>query len=550
MARNLRSLDLGLAVSIAVAHVLLTELTGGPSTTESIIMWSAVACIVGFRIVAALRRPKEAASLIGSLTTAAADNKKADRAAANANPADSDANCPLVNAFAADALAEPEPTHEGTSIDWATTHSRVSSMDVYRIRLEHTLLRRPAGSDVVATTTVELTRTDERPLTTTDADTLRRTMIDRVANRLELADTFAIGPDGRFAILVEQPGTKTAQLQRIRSLVDELSQSVYLSNHHEQMSVRAGIAFADTTHRDVDTLMRHSRQVLGMTIAGDVEVFGGSVHVSRVDRFELAADLARAIRDHRLEVLYQPIVDVGTNKVSGLEALMRWHHPTRGLIVPETFIPLADEFGLSIHLHHWLTETTVSQLRSWQLAHPGLTLSVALNVSAIQLAYPGIADELRRTCSRYSVSPRSIVLEVSERSITEHTKGQLVAIASMGARLSLDDFGTGSQGLADIERLPFSSVKIDRSIMKALGSTTDAEIALSIIELGGLLGLPMVAEGIERPEQAAELAYHGFDHAQGHLFARPLPLDATTGLVDQLATNGGRLSQPTALIVD
>jgi EAL domain-containing protein (putative c-di-GMP-specific phosphodiesterase class I) len=550
MARNLRSLDLGLAVAITWTHVLLTELTGGPSTTESIIMWSVVAGIVGFRIVAALRRPAHAAS---SGETPSSEPHSAPPATGNlpsTTAAYATETCPLVEAFAADALAEPEPTHEGTSIDWATTHSRVSSMDVYRIRLEHTLLRRPTGSDVVATTTVELTRTDERPLTTTDADTLRRTMIDRVANRLELADTFAIGPDGRFAILVEQPGTKTAQLQRIRSLVDELSQSVDLSNHHEQMSVRAGIAFADTTHRDVDTLMRHSRQVLGMTIAGDVEVFGGSVHVSRVDRFELAADLARAIRDHRLEVLYQPIVDVGTDKVSGLEALMRWHHPTRGLIGPETFIPLADEFGLSIHLHHWLTETTVSQLRSWQLAHPGLTLSVALNVSAIQLADPGIADELRRTCSRYSVSPRSIVLEVSERSITEHTKGQLVAIASMGARLSLDDFGTGSQGLADIERLPFSSVKIDRSIMKALGSTTDAEIALSIIELGGLLGLPMVAEGIERPEQAAELAYHGFDHAQGHLFARPLPLDATTGLVDQLATNGGRLSQPTALIVD
>ena len=550
MARRSHSFDLAITAAVVWVHMLLTHVTGGVSTLGTFALWATVVVIGGVRLHMLRRQlrpttPPPVTAPPIALPSEEDEGPIPVPAPATATSAPT-AGIELDDEIDGDAdLGTPDSTPAFTAAD----HPCVVSLDVLTTRFEHLLVRRPAATDVVGVAVIEATRAEAHELTDAVAGELRLSIIERFERRLDMADSLAVTERGRFVVLIDGPESKTALLARIRGMVESIQRPHHVGGLPEELRARAGVAFADQDHRDVDLLIRQARQSLGLTLAGDVEVFGGAEHCTKVDRHELAADLARAMRDDHLSVSWQPIVDVTTHEVVELEALTRWNHPTRGVIGPETFIPLADDTGLSVHLHHWLVETTVRQLREWQLEHPGLGVKVALNVSATQLRDPGLVEELRRTCERHHVSPSCIVLEVSERSITNDLLPQLDAVASIGAGIALDDFGTGSQSLADLETLPLTSVKIDRSVVAGFGDGND-HIASAIVELGGLMGLPMIAEGVERPEQAARLAGYGFAMAQGHLFDRPMPTAAMTALLGQLTETGGRLQAPAALIVD
>lgn len=553
MTRRSHSFDLLITVSIVWVHMALTHITGGVSTLGTFALWATVIAIGGARI-AMLRREingRRATSRPRPRHLELPDDGRGDHSTGD-RVDDEQTTTPDVSAGepAHQSAITLEPSGPAAAEVPEPAHPRLVPVDVLRTRFEHTLIRRPAATDVVAAAIIEVTRTSEHELEVSTAAELRRSVVDRIEAHLDMADSLAVTDDGRFVILIERPESKTALLARVRSMVKSAQRPHHVGTTSEPMSARAGVAFADNVTRSADLLLQQSRRALGLTIAGEIEIHGGEVHTTHVDKYELAADLARSMRDHRLSVYWQPVVDVATHEVVELEALTRWHHPSRGLIGPETFIPLADETGQSVHLHHWLVETAVRQLRSWQLAHPGLAVKVSLNLSAVQLADPGLADELRRTCERNSVEPSCFVLEVSERAIDSDLKPTLDAIAAIGAGIALDDFGTGSQSLSDLDELPLTSVKIDRTVIAGFGDSGHEHIASAIVELAGLLGLPMIAEGVERPDQALLLADRGFAMAQGHLFARPMSTEAMSDLFDQLTESGGRLCAPAAVIVD
>ncbi|NOX31913.1 MAG: EAL domain-containing protein [Actinobacteria bacterium] len=227
--------------------------------------------------------------------------------------------------------------------DWAAVHPRLVSTIAFQHRLEHMLVRRTSPTDVVAVTIVETTRTTDEGLDEFAAAGLRESLVDCLGANFGAQDSIAITDTGRFAILIETAPSRQHLIDQVRLTATDLSGPHDLGSRAESMSIRAGIAFADDIHRDATVLFRQARRALGLTVAGGIEVFGDDADKANLDKYELIADLARAARDDRLDVAYNPVVgDDGCNSVL-MEAQLQWDHVTRGSISPETFMPLADE---------------------------------------------------------------------------------------------------------------------------------------------------------------------------------------------------------------
>jgi EAL domain-containing protein (putative c-di-GMP-specific phosphodiesterase class I) len=260
----------------------------------------------------------------------------------------------------------------------------------------------------------------------------------------------------------------------------------------------------------------------------------------------LEEDLRFAVRDGQLRLQYQPIVTLDGGEVLGVEALVRWEHPTRGLLGPLTFIPLAEETGLITELGEWVLEQACRQVRDWQLRlRSGRRLSLSVNVSPRQLAPGDLVDHVTAILDRTGFDPRDLVLEVTESALVDDEAAvpQLNALSAKGIRIALDDFGTGYSSLRYLTRLPVNVLKIDRCFVAELNGTPAASaVAEAVVRLAQILHLDTVAEGIEDPAQASELALLGCHSGQGYLFARPLDaadveslIGTADGVVDRAA---------------
>ncbi|MCB0992545.1 MAG: EAL domain-containing protein [Acidimicrobiales bacterium] len=430
------------------------------------------------------------------------------------------------------------------------SHPRLNTVAEYIARLDHMLVRKPSSTDIVASAMIEATRTEDSPLSASQHEALGTSIVERMASMLDIADTIAVSATGRFMILIENVESKTALVGQVAALGDAIARPHLVTGTPEAFNVRIALAFADSKTRSATLLMRQARMTLGLTPAGALEIYCGDEHSTRINRSELKADLVRALRDDQLDVVYQPVLDVHSGEMVGFEALMRWHHPTRGVIGPMTFLPIADELGLVPDMGRWLIDRAAAQLRMWDLDYPSSKLNMAVNISKAELNDHGLANSIERICRRRSVSPERFVLEVSERSITDAAAPLLAALSRTGAHIALDDFGTGSRSLAELQEMPIDLIKIDRAVMAKLDRSDDENVAGSIVELGKLLGVPLVAEGVERPSQAALLTPYGFDYAQGHLFARPMTAAAADALLAQAIAQSWRIEAPAAVILD
>jgi EAL domain-containing protein (putative c-di-GMP-specific phosphodiesterase class I) len=250
------------------------------------------------------------------------------------------------------------------------------------------------------------------------------------------------------------------------------------------------------------------------------------MHLAVKERLQLKADLGSAMGTDQLSLHYQPIIDLPTGEIVGVEALARWNHPRLGMIPPDQFIPVAEETGLIVALGMWVLETACRDVQGWQRAgeaSPNLRLSV--NVSGRQLEDPCFVDGVRAVLENLAFDPAHLVLEITETVLVakaEQSIEKLHGLKALGVQLAVDDFGTGYSSLSSLQRLPVDIVKIDRSFIAHLdGDGDQARLARAVLALGRTLQLETVAEGVESNDQAAELRRLECSLAQGYYFARP-----------------------------
>jgi EAL domain-containing protein (putative c-di-GMP-specific phosphodiesterase class I) len=296
------------------------------------------------------------------------------------------------------------------------------------------------------------------------------------------------------------------------------------------ITISVGIALGDPGLEQADSLLRNADVAMYRAKnhgKARYVVFDPSMHIDALARLELEDDLRHALPRGELRVHYQPIVLMASGEVNEVEALVRWQHPTRGLVMPADFIPIAEETGLIVPLGMWVLEEACRQLVAWHRqfpAEPPLMLNV--NLSPRQFQQPDLVEEVARTLRETGLAPGCLKLEITEGIImrdVEATIATLWQLKELGVQLAIDDFGTGHSSLAYLKRLPLDVLKIDRSFVKGLGSDqADTAIVRAIISLAKSLGITVTGEGIETAEQASLLAAWACDRGQGYYYAKPL----------------------------
>jgi predicted signal transduction protein with EAL and GGDEF domain len=335
-----------------------------------------------------------------------------------------------------------------------------------------------------------------------------------------------------FAILREDAADEARATVVADRVLRELAASFEVRGREVFVRASIGIAFGVGAETTTDELIRNADTAMYAAKAGGkgrYELFQPAMHVRALLQFEVQADLQRALDRGEFEVHYQPIVDFTTGTATGMEALVRWLHPTRGLLPPIEFIGVAEESGLIFPLGKWVLAEACRQMASWQAEYPEATeLTVSVNLSTRQLLEPDLVPQVREVLEETGLDPTVLVLEITEGSLMQDagtTAVKLHQLKELGVHLAIDDFGTGSSSLAYLRQFPIDLLKIDKSFVDQV-TTVESEgpaLVRAIIELAQTFRLQTIAEGIEQSEQLDELRLAGCQSGQGYLFARPLP---------------------------
>jgi diguanylate cyclase (GGDEF)-like protein len=368
-------------------------------------------------------------------------------------------------------------------------------------------------------------------------------LLAQVAQRLEGAarstDTVARLGSDEFGILLG-PVRSLREAEQVASRI-EATISVPFDLDGVEVSVGASLGIAAggaTLHQPLD-LLKEAEIALHRAKADPIRkviLFDPEMHAQTVDRATMEHDLRRALERSELRLHYQPLVELVTGTVIGVEALLRWEHPTRGLVPPLSFIPLAEETGLILPIGRWVLETACRTVRDWQRRFPAASrLAVSVNLSARQFAESGLITDVARILDHAELDPASLELEITESVVMDQSEAsveRLRGLRALGVKLVLDDFGTGYSSLSYLRRLPLDTIKVDRSFVSGLGSDpADLPIIQAVVSLAHGLGIDVVAEGIETLAQLASLRELHCDRGQGYWFSRPLPELAVEALL-------------------
>ncbi len=362
-------------------------------------------------------------------------------------------------------------------------------------------------------------------------DALLREVAKRLSQTMRETDTVARLGGDEFAIIA----TNLESLDGIGPIADKLIEAIapvfHLDGQEVRTSTSIGVSVCPPEEADPDIMLTHADFALYQAKAegrGNWQFFDEKMDTRRKARKALEADLEQALAEDQFTLFYQPKVNTATGQVTGAEALIRWHHPEKGMVPPMEFIPIAESIGRIVELGEWVIKTACAQHVAWRNA--GLPpIAISVNLSAVQFKNGNLAATIQKITSEHGVEPRYLELEITESTIIhnlDEVVRQLAELHSQGYKIFIDDFGTGYSSLAYLQRFPIDALKIDRSFVANMTENSDdAAITGAIVSLASSLGIDVVAEGVEDFDQLALLRRQGCREVQGYFFTPPIPAD-------------------------
>ncbi|MEE4086628.1 putative bifunctional diguanylate cyclase/phosphodiesterase [Pseudomonas viridiflava] len=371
------------------------------------------------------------------------------------------------------------------------------------------------------------------------ADQLLRHVARRLSSAMPEADTIARLSGDEFAVLFDGYSNLSSLARVTSRLLGKLRVPLSVAGHELVISASVGISLLSDSAREVSALvsqanmaMQHAKHLGG----NNFQFFTQSLQASTLERLQLEIQLRRAIEEQQLQVFYQPKLCLKTGRLDSAEALVRWHHPQRGMVAPSEFIGLAEETGLISAIGEFVLRQACWQACEWQ--RQGMApIRVSVNLSVHQLRQGKLVSLVRQVLEETGLAPQWLELELTESQLLDSVEHIIVTfqqLRDLGVKLAIDDFGTGYSSLSYLRRFPVDYVKIDRAFISGLGDgTEDAAIIQAIISMAHSLGLKVVAEGVENQSQLEFLRSHGCDEVQGYLISRPIEATAMAGILLQ-----------------
>lgn len=365
-------------------------------------------------------------------------------------------------------------------------------------------------------------------------DALLQQVVDRLKSTIREDDTLVRLGGDEFALVqmdAKQPEAADGLAGR---LVDLISRTYLLDGQVVNIGASIGIALEKREKADANHLLKAADLALYYAKEngrGQHHFFDPKMEQAAANRREMEGDMRKAIVLRQFEVYFQPLADLADGTITGVEALARWNHPTKGMILPNDFIPLAEETGLIIKIGEIVLQKACQAAASWPAEQ-----SIAVNISAVQIESEGFCDTVMAVLERTGLAPSRLELEVTESLMVNNLQkaiAVLQALKNLGVRVVMDDFGTGYSSLRYLQSFAFDKVKIDRSFIANIKDSDDsADIIKAIIDLGMTLGMKTTAEGVETKEQLEQLKAKGCDQVQGYHISHPLPEDGLTALLN------------------
>jgi diguanylate cyclase (GGDEF)-like protein len=368
-------------------------------------------------------------------------------------------------------------------------------------------------------------------------------LLREVARRLRAnagdALTARLGGD-EFVVLIGDSGGEGGPGALAQRIIDAIVQPFATGGHELAVGASVGIALYPDDGRDTDTLMKNADLALYQAKQegrGTYRFFEAAMNARAQARRQIESDLRRALAGGELELYFQPLFDLEADRICAFEALLRWNHPTRGLVSPVEFIPVAEETGLIVPIGNWVLQEACRAARQWPP-----DIRVAVNVSSVQFRKSGLANAVMQALAVSGLQPARLEVEITESIFLENSEATLSVLHSLralGIKIALDDFGTGYSSLSYLQSFPFDKIKIDRSFIQELLHRPGASaIVQAIIDLARALGMETTAEGVEDSAQLTELRVHGCSSVQGFLFSRPVKAAEALRLIEAAAERG------------
>ena len=367
-------------------------------------------------------------------------------------------------------------------------------------------------------------------------DLLLKECARRIKSQIDAQDTVARMGGDEFVILLHDVGNEAGAVRQIDAVLAALNTPVTIDGHSMSITASAGIALFPAHGDTASALLRHADVAMydakSRGRAG-IRVFSDELRLHAADRLKLKEELITALAQQQFCLHYQPKIDARSGDLVGFEALVRWNHPSRGLLYPGSFIDATESFGMISELGTWVMEQACRQAAAWHRTRR-FPVTVAVNVSAAQFRKGDFVSGVERILADTGLAAKQLELEVTESLVMESPEQFIQVLAQLhelGITISIDDFGTGYSSLSFVKQFPIDYLKIDRSFVNDISTDpSDAAICETIITMAHNLGLLVVAEGVETIEQAAFLRDHGCDILQGYLISKPLPADADFGV--------------------
>ena len=409
--------------------------------------------------------------------------------------------------------------------------TRLANRALFTDRLEHALARgeRRHADLAVLFIDVDDFKTINDQMGHAKGDRLLLSVADRLRACLRAGDTAARVGGDEFAVLLEDLSDQSEAEVVAQRILDVMAQPLQFGEASATTGVSIGICFAGMGGETADALLRNAdfamyrAKTLGK---GRAEVFRPSMRAGASAKRELESLLQGAVARRELRLQYQPVIALRTGRIAGVEALLRWDVPGQGTRMPADFIALAEETGLIVPIGRWVLREASRQTKAWQRLLEREDFAISVNLSARQFQHPAIRSDILAALRATSLGPEALVVEITESVLMQHTPSTLSTLEALrdaGIRVAVDDFGTGYSSLSYLQRFPIDILKVDRSFVEGAASGHEGSVlARAIVELGRALGMRVVAEGIEEPDQLRAMRSFGCGFAQGYLFAHPL----------------------------